>query len=652
MEDQGKRLLLAVVIAFAIMMGWNYFFPTEPPPERDPATQTAPEDPARPELPKPSMRTEGGAPGTAVPGTAVPGTAEIGTPRVGERGQERLETFEFKTFRAVFTSYGAALKSWELQGEKYRVEEEKQGNLRQLDLVRTQGEGLLPFRIGFEGLDLIPEQTEWQVERKSNTELSFTWSYEAEKDGARKKLFDIVKTYRLYPEDYLVELTVSVQNLDASSQNLAMVLSLFGAQDPAEDSGGGWMSNVDKSWKTACLVDDELEVAGLKELDEGPRQRTGKVRWAGLTHSYFLMAASPALDDKLQATCRLSLVPEQPGVMRADIVFPQFRVSVGDPPSTQSVTAYLGPKNLDGLEAIAAKIGRDPGFGEAIDLGWFGPLARPLLWLLQFFYSLVGNWGVAIVLLTVVVKLATLYWTTKSMRSMKQMAKLKPKIEALQKKFPDDKQRQQVEMMNLYKAHGVNPLAGCLPMLLQMPIWFALYRMLMTAGELYRAPLIPGWINDLTATDPFHILPIVLVGMMFLQAKLSPTTADSAQQKIMMYGLPLSFGFFSFFLPSGLTLYILTNTVLTTLHQLWMNRNDPAQPAKSDGADTAKKTADAGTSRTEAARERRTMAETPRAKSAGTAPAGDEGEAEERAGQDRGPRRSGSKRRGGKSRRR
>jgi YidC/Oxa1 family membrane protein insertase len=644
MEDQGKRLMLAVVIAFAIMMAWTYFFPTEPtPPEGEQATQTTPGQPGTPEPPKPTARTDGGAPAPTAPGP-TPGVTEIGAPRAGERGPERLETFEFDSFRAVFTNYGAALKSWELKGEKYRVEEG--GTPHQLDLVRTRDEGMLPFRIGFEGGALVPEQTEWQVERKSDTEVAFTWSYVDEK-GTR--LFDLVKTYRLYPRDYLVELTVSVKNLAADSQNLSLILSLFGHQDPAASSGRGWMGNVDTSWKTACYIGDELEVAGLKELDEGPRQRIGNVHWAGLTQSYFLMAASPALEDKAQATCRLTLVPQQSGVLRADIVFPPVKLSAGDPALSESVTAYLGPKSLDELEAVAGKIGRDPAFGAAIDLGWFGFLARPLLWLLQFFYSVVGNWGLSIVLLTVVVKLATLYWTTKSMRSMKQMAKLKPKIEAIQKKYPEDRQRQQVEMMNLYKAHGVNPMAGCLPMLLQMPIWFALYRMLMTAGELYRAPLIPGWINDLTATDPFYILPIVLVGMMFLQAKLSPTTADSAQQKIMMYGLPLTFGFFSFFLPSGLTLYILTNTVLTTLHQLWMNRTDPAQPAKSEAADSAKKAAGNESARAE----RRTVAATPRARSAEAAPASEEGEAETSAPsatQDRAPRRSGSKRRGGKSR--
>ena len=150
-----------------------------------------------------------------------------------------------------------------------------------------------------------------------------------------------------------------------------------------------------------------------------------------------------------------------------------------------------------------------------IDLGWFAFIGRPLLWLLQKFQSVVGNWGIAIMLLTILVKLLTLYWTTKSMRSMKAIAALAPQIKALQTKYAEDKQRQQAETMALYKQHGVNPVAGCLPMLLQMPIWIALYRMLSNAGELYQQPFIPGWINDLTATDPYYILPAVLFVSMF-----------------------------------------------------------------------------------------------------------------------------------------
>ena len=179
---------------------------------------------------------------------------------------------------------------------------------------------------------------------------------------------------------------------------------------------------------------------------------------------------------------------------------------------------------------------------KVIDLGWFAFIGRPLLWLLQKFQSVVGNWGIAIVLLTIVVKLLTLYWTTQSMRSMKETAALAPQLKALQAKYADDKQRQQAEQMALYKEHGVNPVAGCLPMLLQMPVWIALYRMLANAGELYLQPFIPGWINDLTATDPYYILPGVLFVSMFLQARLQPASVDSTQQKFLQYGMPIMFG--------------------------------------------------------------------------------------------------------------
>lgn len=644
MEDQGKRLMLAIVIAFCIMVAWSYLFPTETPPERDESSQTQTDDgkPAPPELPKPALR-EANAPSGQ--------TAAIGAASAVERGPEQRETFEFRNLRAVFTSYGGTLASWELLGNKYEVEEN--GKKRQLDMVRTQGEALLPFRIGFDRLDLVPAESEWRAERKSDREIAYTWSYESEQNGQRVVLFDIVKTYRLRPEDYLLELTVSVTNRNASDQTLALVLSLFGYQDPAADSGSRWLGRADMSWKSACLVNDELETVGAEDLSEAARQNAGWVRWGGFAHSYFLVAAAPRFDKKTQLGCRMSLVRGLPGGMQVDIVFPEFKVGVGDPPMMQAVTAYLGPKHLDSLEQLPAKLGHDPGFDGAVHVPWYAFLARPMLDLLQFFHQLVGSWGLAIVMLTLTVKLATLYWTTKSMRSMKQMAKLRPKIEALQKKYKDDRQRQQVEMMNLYKAHGVNPMAGCLPMLLQVPIWMSLYEMLRTAAELYREPFIPGWINDLTAADPYFIMPVVLIGMMFLQAKMSPATVDSAQQKVMMYGLPLMFGTFSLFLPSGLTLYILTNTVLTLLHQLWLNRTDPSRPLKGDVAATAKSSgvgkASSGAGKA-AVRDDEDSEPVESASSEGASRADEDGEASASSGAS--PKRSGSKKRGAKSRRR
>jgi YidC/Oxa1 family membrane protein insertase len=160
------------------------------------------------------------------------------------------------------------------------------------------------------------------------------------------------------------------------------------------------------------------------------------------------------------------------------------------------------------------------------------------------------------------------------MRSMKETAALAPQLKALQAKYADDKQRQQAEQMALYKEHGVNPVAGCLPMLLQMPIWIALYRMLANAGELYLQPFIPGWIGDLTATDPYYILPGVLFVSMFLQTRLQPASVDSTQQKFLQYGMPIMFGGMALFFPSGLTLYMFTNNVLSALHSIYMNKFD------------------------------------------------------------------------------
>jgi YidC/Oxa1 family membrane protein insertase len=191
---------------------------------------------------------------------------------------------------------------------------------------------------------------------------------------------------------------------------------------------------------------------------------------------------------------------------------------------------------------------------------------------LRALQSAVVNWGIAIILLTIVVKLATLYWTHKSMVSMKRMAKLKPQLEKIKEKYKDDRQRQQAETMNLFKANNVNPMAGCLPMLLQMPVWFALYRSLSVAAELYQAKFL--WLDDLTAADPYFILPVFMTAMMLVQGRLQPQTAAGGQQKFLTYGMPAIFGVMSLFFPAGLTLYISTNSLLTLGHHFYLRRAD------------------------------------------------------------------------------
>jgi YidC/Oxa1 family membrane protein insertase len=245
------------------------------------------------------------------------------------------------------------------------------------------------------------------------------------------------------------------------------------------------------------------------------------------------------------------------------------------------VIGYLGPKSFDLLEHADDIAKFDTGFKETLDFGRLpligvslSIIGRPLLWLLGKVYGFVGNWGVAIILLTILVKLLTLFWTTRSMRSMKAMAAVAPQVQEIQKKCGDDKQRAQAETMALYKQNNIRPLAGCAPMFLQVPIWSALYIMLSVAGEFYLQPFIPGWIDDLSATDPYYVLPIALFILYFVQMRLTPQNAAQPGQKMMQYGMPIMFGIFAFYFPAGLTIYMITNTILSSIHSIYMNRYD------------------------------------------------------------------------------
>jgi len=227
---------------------------------------------------------------------------------------------------------------------------------------------------------------------------------------------------------------------------------------------------------------------------------------------------------------------------------------------------YLGPKDIDRL--------REPGVGleDSIDFWIVGFISKPMLYLLRWFYSLIPHWAFAIVMLTILVKLALLYWTQKSFAQMQRMAQLKPMMDELKTRYGKDKERLNQEMMGLYKREKVSPLGGCLPMLLQMPIWIALYRTIYSSVDLYQAPL-GGWITDLSAPDPYFVMPLILGASMFVQQRLTPTTMDSAQAKMMQYIMPIMFTVFMLFLPSGLNLYILINTLLTMLQQWYLRRS-------------------------------------------------------------------------------
>lgn len=313
------------------------------------------------------------------------------------------------------------------------------------------------------------------------------------------------------------------------------------------------------------------------EDDVAAKAAFRNVRWAGFGDKYFLKAVLPPGDMR-----EISAVVESAGkqgdvtdvALRIDL--PSQTISPGAEWTT-TLRVYYGPKLAANLKSVGG------GLETSIDYGFFGFLARPLLALLKVFHGAVGNYGIAIILLTVLIKILFYPLTRKSFTAMKDMQRIQPKLEALKKKHEKDRDRLNREMMTLYRTEGINPLGGCLPMLLQIPVFFALYQVLLNSIELRHAPLAL-WVNDLSAPEhlfsislggfdlPFRLLPLVMGVTMVLQQKMTPSTMDKAQQQIMMI-MPVMFTFMFWGFPSGLVLYWLVNNVISIAQQWWITRD-------------------------------------------------------------------------------
>lgn len=237
---------------------------------------------------------------------------------------------------------------------------------------------------------------------------------------------------------------------------------------------------------------------------------------------------------------------------------------------TVQYLGYLGPKSVDVLKNVDEKA------VSIVDLGFFAMLAKPLLALMKILQSFVGNWGVAIILLTLIVRLIVLPFNISSYRSMKKMQDIQGPMKVIRERYKDDQQRMNLEVMNLMRKEKVNPIGGCLPMLLQLPIFFALYQVFAKSIELYKAPFAL-WIQDLSFKDPYYVLPVANALVMFFQQKITPSTMDESQRKMMMI-MPLVFSVFMLSLPSGLTLYWFVSTLFGFIQQYMFMRNSSTAP--------------------------------------------------------------------------
>jgi YidC/Oxa1 family membrane protein insertase len=316
---------------------------------------------------------------------------------------------------------------------------------------------------------------------------------------------------------------------------------------------------------SVTFLDEKQRFMEMASHHKETKETPFGVKWMGLGTRYFELALVPSNN---LAGAQVAQDLERGQAVKGSLVFP----TEGKKDFSFETRVYFGPKEMESLKSV------HPVLVDAIDFGWTSFIAVPLLQSLKWLYVYVHNYGIAIIILTFLIKMLLFPLTYKSMKSMAKIAKLQPQLNALREKYKDDKEKLNAEMMNFMKTNGYNPVGGCLPILIQMPIFFALYRVLFNSMELYQAPFM-GWIMDLSAPDPWFITPVLLTGLMYFQQKLSPSTAADPMQQKMLQIMPVIFGVFMLLLPAGLNIYMVVNSATSIAQQWVLNRKLGITPA-------------------------------------------------------------------------
>lgn len=375
---------------------------------------------------------------------------------------------------------------------------------------------------------------------------------------------EIIKRYTLARDSYEIGIRYLINNQSESDWqgNFTGKIVRDEAPDPTSQATMGIKAYLGLVISTP---DDPYEKYDFGDLNKQRVNEPVTNGWMAFLQHYFITAWVPDRDQVAQfQTTRRDHLHVMGFVYPATVVGPGQTVEVG-------ATAYVGPKIIDRLESLA------PNLDRTVDFGWLFFISLPLFYILEWFYGLVGNWGVAIILLTVLVKGVFFHLSATSYRSMAKMRAVAPQLTRLKELYGDDRQRMSQEMMALYKREKINPLGGCLPILVQMPVFIALYWVLFESVQLRHAPFML-WINDLSQMDPYFILPILMGISMFIQMSLNPTPPDPMQAKIMKLMPPIFTVFFLWF-PAGLVLYWLVNNILSISQQWYITRKIEAEMA-------------------------------------------------------------------------
>ena len=529
-----KRAFIAVGLSIAVFYLFSMMFG----PDKHKVEPSVPQ----------SASSEVHNPAAAAPQTTV---QQNGAPVTGQspvaNAPQKDVSVNTDLYTAVFSSRGASLKSLTLK--KYR--EENAPAAINVSLGNDADPNIYSFSTRATGLNL-PDNTLFSTDSDVLT---------IDKSGSRQLTFNYIsgqgftvrKIYTFTSGEYGIKLETQLFNNSAAPLVGAIQHVMTYPAEPKVknnrfDTAGSYL-----------FSDNSLQSNKMKDVSSASKRYDKTILWAGFADKYFLSAI---LSEK-SSIASVELKKNGAGFLESTVSSPQFTVNPG-----QSVTSeyrlFVGPKDIDVLKAQGNSL------EQSLDLGWFTVIAKPLLYTLKFFYRYVGNYGIAIIIITIILKALFFPLTHKSYKSMKGMQKIQPEMAKLREKYKDDRDAMNKAVMELYREHKVNPMGGCLPMVVQIPVFFALYKSLMFSIELRHAPFF-FWVTDLADKDPYYVTPVIMGITMFFQQKMTPSNMDPMQQK-MMLALPVVFTFMFLSFPSGLVLYWLVNNVLTISQQMYINK--------------------------------------------------------------------------------
>lgn len=386
------------------------------------------------------------------------------------------------------------------------------------------------------------------------------------------------KVYTFRRGSYLIDVAWEIEN--GGKQTLAPHAYFQLQRDQTPPDGDSFMLSTFTGAAVYTEAEKYQKVA-YKDIAEGKAKfaKQASDGWLAMVQHYFVTAWAPQGDAPREFYMRKVADDPSGGLYATGLILPVAQLAPGAKAEVK-VPLFAGPQEQAALKQVA------PGLDLVVDYGWLHIIAAPIFWALEFINKLVGNWGWSIVVLTILIKLAFFPLSAASYKSMAKMRQMTPRLAQLKERFADDKARLNQEMMKLYQTEKINPLGGCLPIVIQIPVFIALYWVLLGAVEMRDAPWIL-WIKDLSAADPYYVLPVIMMVSMFIQTKLNPTPPDPIQAKVMMM-MPLIFGVMFFFFPAGLVLYWVVNNVLSIAQQWKITRMIEAGGDKAKAANDAK----------------------------------------------------------------